>query len=132
MIDPEQAAVVMRIFEMYANGMGLRAIAVQLNGEGVPGPNGVWSRYTIHEMLRNERYRGVSVWGRTKKGRDPESGRKVSRPLQNRIGGGWKFRSGDHLRTVVAIGAIAAATDGSEFPQARWHEPDGAGPQLSL
>src|SRR3954452_704015 len=30
-------------------------------------------------MLRNERYRGVSVWGRTKKGRDPETGRKVSR-----------------------------------------------------
>ena len=78
-IHPEQAAVVNRIFEMYANGMGLRGIAVQLNGEGVPGPNGVWSRYTIHEMLRNERYRGVSVWGRTKKDRNPETGRKVSR-----------------------------------------------------
>jgi DNA invertase Pin-like site-specific DNA recombinase len=78
-IHAEQAAVVRRIFEMYANGMGLRAIAVQLNGEGVPGPKGIWSRYTIHEMLRNERYRGVSVWGRTKKGRNPETGGKVSR-----------------------------------------------------
>jgi site-specific DNA recombinase len=64
---------------MYAEGHGLRGIAVQLNTEGVRGPNGVWSRYTIHEMLRNERYRGVSVWGRTQKARNPETGRKVSR-----------------------------------------------------
>ena len=42
-IHPERAAIVRRIFEMYASGMGLRAIAVQLNGEGVPGPNGIWS-----------------------------------------------------------------------------------------
>ena len=29
---------------------------------------------------RNERYRGVFVWNRTEKGRDPETGRKTSRP----------------------------------------------------
>ena len=64
---------------MYAEGHGLRAIAVQLNAERVPGPNGPWSRYTIHEMLRNERYRGIYIWGRTQKARNPETGRKVSR-----------------------------------------------------
>jgi site-specific DNA recombinase len=31
-------------------------------------------------MLRNERYRGVFVWNRTKKERNPETGRKTSRP----------------------------------------------------
>jgi len=31
-------------------------------------------------MLRNERYRGVFVWNRTKKERNPETGRKNSRP----------------------------------------------------
>jgi len=76
---PEQAEVVIRIFTMYAGGMGQGTIAKQLNSEGIPGPNGPWSRYTIHEMLRNERYRGVFVWGRTKKSRNPETGRKVSR-----------------------------------------------------
>jgi hypothetical protein len=30
-------------------------------------------------MLRNERYRGVFVWGRTAKARNPETGQKVSR-----------------------------------------------------
>jgi site-specific DNA recombinase len=78
-IIPKQAAVVVRIFRMYAEGMGQGAIAKRLNKEGIRGPNGPWSRYTIHENLRNERYRGVFVWGRTKKDRDPETGRKVSR-----------------------------------------------------
>jgi site-specific DNA recombinase len=78
-IIPEQAMVVHRIFTMYAEGMGQGAIAKQLNVEDVRGPNGPWSRYTIHEMLRNERYRAVFVWGRTKKDRNPETGRKVSR-----------------------------------------------------
>jgi site-specific DNA recombinase len=78
-VNAEQAVVLNRIFSMYAEGNGLRGIAVQLNAEGVPGPHGPWSRYTIHEMLRNERYRGVNVWGRTQKARNPETGRKVSR-----------------------------------------------------
>jgi site-specific DNA recombinase len=78
-INPQQAAVVCRIFTMYAEGMGQGTIAIQLNAEGVAGPNGPWSRYTIHEMLRNQRYRGVSEWGRTKKDRNPETGRKISR-----------------------------------------------------
>ena len=81
MIDPEQAAVVIRIFEMYANGMGLRGIAVQLNEEGVPGPKGVWSRYTIREMVRNERVIAGcrSGGGPRRAGTLIESGRKVSR-----------------------------------------------------
>ena len=78
-VNNQKAAVVTRVFQMYAAGHGLRAIAVQLNAEHIPGPNGPWSRYTIHEMLRNERYRGVNVWGRTQKARNPETGRKVSR-----------------------------------------------------
>src|SRR6516162_9936589 len=68
------------MFRMYAQGWGQGRIAVQLNREGIPGPYGPWSRYTIHEMLANERYRGVFVWGRTRKDRNPETGLKVSRP----------------------------------------------------
>ena len=32
-------------------------------------------------MLRNERYRGIFVWGRTKKDRNPETGQKISRAM---------------------------------------------------
>lgn len=79
-IIPEEAEVVRRIFRMWAEGMGYGAIARQLNRAGVPGPRRVhWSRYGIWEMLRNERYRGVQVWGRTQKDRNTETGKKSAR-----------------------------------------------------
>jgi DNA invertase Pin-like site-specific DNA recombinase len=90
----EQAAVVASIFSMYAEGMGQGAIAKRLNQEGLRGPNGPWSRYTIHEMLRNEKYRGVLVWGRTKKDRTQRPAAKSAATHRNRSGGAWKYRSG--------------------------------------
>ena len=85
-IHSEQAAVVRRIFQMYAEGQGLARIAKVLNEEGVPAPQPprtrtlrAWCPSSIQEMLRNERYRGVQVWNRTQKQRNPETGRKISR-----------------------------------------------------
>lgn len=43
-VDPEQAAVVLRIFEMYRDGFSPRAIADTLNAEGVPSPGASWNR----------------------------------------------------------------------------------------
>jgi site-specific DNA recombinase len=97
-INAGQAAVVNRIFTMYAEGIGQGSIAIQLNAAGVAGPKGPWSRYTIHEMLRNERYRGVFVWGRTAKARNPETGRKVSRASRSRDGGTSMFPNGASFR----------------------------------
>ena len=86
-IDEEEAAVVRRIFEMYAGGNSQATISKRLNAEGMPAPNPprtrqvrAWCVSSIFEMLRNERYRGVFVWNRTKKERNPETGRKTSRP----------------------------------------------------
>ena len=85
-IRPEQAAVVIRIFRMYADGYGLARIAKILNDERVPAPQPprtrvmqAWCTSSIREMLRNERYRGVQVWNRTAKVRNPETGRKISK-----------------------------------------------------
>ena len=103
-IIEEEAAVVRRIFEMYASGAGLSQIAKQFNQEGVPAPKpasnrlrAVWSRYSIREMLHNERYRGVVVWNRTRKMRDPETGRKISRP---RPESDWNRKEVPALRIV--------------------------------
>ena len=79
-IIDKEAEVVRRIFSMSADGVGYGEIARQLNHDSVPGPRHEhWSRYSILEMLRNERYHGIHVWGRTKKDRNPETGRKVTR-----------------------------------------------------
>ena len=43
-INPDQAEIVRRIFEDYANGVSPRAIAVALNKDRVAGPRGTWGR----------------------------------------------------------------------------------------
>jgi hypothetical protein len=86
-IVEEEATVVRRIFETYARGGSLATISKQLNAEGILAPQPprtrqirAWGPSSIREMIRNERYRGVFVWNRTKKERNPETGRKTSRP----------------------------------------------------
>jgi DNA invertase Pin-like site-specific DNA recombinase len=71
-VNPEEAAVVIRIFQLYAGGLGCRAIAMKLNAEGVPSPlkgqgrgRRLWSTFAISGILTNEKYRGVHIWNRT-------------------------------------------------------------------
>jgi hypothetical protein len=67
-IDPAEAAIVRRIFEMYVAGMGYTRIAKCLNAEGVSGPwSKTWDGSAIRELLRNDAYRGARVYGRIRK-----------------------------------------------------------------
>ncbi|MCU1325788.1 MAG: pinR [Bryobacterales bacterium] len=86
-IDEAQANVVRRIFDMYGSGLGLAHIAKTLNGEGVVSPQTPrtravrsWCTSSLFELLRNERYRGRSIWNKTQKKRNPETGKKITRP----------------------------------------------------
>lgn len=60
-IDPEQAAVVKRIYERFLAGDSLATIANDLNADGIPTPSGIgqWQRGTIESILTNEKYKGV-------------------------------------------------------------------------
>ncbi len=67
-IDAEQAAVVRRIFELYASGVGMLTIAHRLNEEGVRPPRGRgWAPSAIREMLHRPLYQGEVVWNRSQK-----------------------------------------------------------------
>jgi site-specific DNA recombinase len=85
-VEPVEAAVVARIFGMFADGHSPIAIAKTLNAEGVRGPNGkAWRDTTIRGhalrgtgILRNELYIGRLVWNRMHFRKDPESGKRVS------------------------------------------------------
>jgi len=67
-INEEQAAIVRRLFELYASGVGMVKIAHRLNQEGVKPPRGRgWAPSGIREMLHRELYRGVVVWNRSQK-----------------------------------------------------------------
>lgn len=64
----EQAETVRRIFELRANGAGLRVLAHQLNAEGVASPRGRgWAPSALLELLRNPIYRGERVWNRVQR-----------------------------------------------------------------
>jgi len=85
-INPEEARIVVRIFKAYAVGMSMRQIARMLNAEGIPtamssrtGRKKYWCQSAIREMLKNRRYIGETTWGRTYQERDPESGKMVTR-----------------------------------------------------
>lgn len=80
-IDREQAAVVVRIFQRYRDGLSPRAIAEQLNAEGIPSPGASWNRSQRRRagwlgsaiagdtargvgILNNEQYAGRVTWNR--------------------------------------------------------------------
>lgn len=81
-VDPEAAAVVRRVFALFAQGQGKTAIARMLNEEGIPNPTEykrqkglryqappgktgtLWKYPAISHMLTNEIYLGHMVQGR--------------------------------------------------------------------
>ena len=81
-IDPEAAAVVREVFELYASGVGRTNIARIMNSKGIPNPteykrrkglryNGadktcgtLWKYYGVSAVLENEMYIGNMVQGK--------------------------------------------------------------------
>jgi DNA invertase Pin-like site-specific DNA recombinase len=87
-INEAEAAIVRRIFREFAAGKSPRAIATDLNRDGIPGPFGhTWGDTTIrghacrgNGIVNNELYAAVLVWNRQRFIKDPNSGKRVSRP----------------------------------------------------
>ena len=87
-INEAEAVVVCRIFREFAAGKSPRAIAADLNRDGIPGPFGrTWGDTTIrghacrgNGIVNNELYAGVLVWNRQRFIKDPNTGKRVSRP----------------------------------------------------
>ena len=72
-VNEAEAAIVRRIFELAASGVGQGRIARLLNEEGVPTPRPQrgrpqgWAVSSVHEVLFRPLYRGELVWNRTRK-----------------------------------------------------------------
>lgn len=65
-VVPEQAAVVRRIFDAVLSGKGMRAIADELNAEGVPTLRGAqWRQSTLRRMVGNPAYIGDMLCQKT-------------------------------------------------------------------
>lgn len=83
-IVEEEAQVVRRVYQAFADGKSLREIVRDLNEDGVLSPMGkLWrparllgSRAKGEGMLRNEHYRGHLVYNKTRLVTDPVTDRK--------------------------------------------------------
>ena len=104
-VKADEAVIVRRIFEAFASGRSPRAIARELNGEGIPGPEGrAWRDTTIRGhaarrtgILRNDLYAGRLVWNRQRYDRDPDTGRRIARPNP---AGEWVVADVPELRII--------------------------------
>jgi site-specific DNA recombinase len=104
-INEAEAAVVRRIFREFADGHSPRAIARQLNRDGIPGPGGrPWGDTTIRGqadrgtgLLNNALYVGRLEWNRCGYIKDPRTGKRVARPNPSEK---WEVAEVPHLRLI--------------------------------
>ena len=75
-LDPMEASVVGRIFKLFRDGLGEKAIAKQLNLNNTGRP---WRPNTIYLMLQNSKYVGQFYFNRREWRKNPETGRRVYR-----------------------------------------------------
>jgi DNA invertase Pin-like site-specific DNA recombinase len=115
LIHDAEAEVIVRIFQLYADGMSTRQIASLLNAEGILSPGArwkdrqgvgrTWSHGAIHGdptrgmgILNQEKYIGRLVWNRSTWPRDPDrDAKQVRRELPV---GKWVVREAPELRIV--------------------------------
>ncbi len=89
----------------YAAGLPPRAIAAQLNQEGIPSPRGgFWNASTINGsrqrrngILNNQLYLGRITYNRQRFVKDPDTGKRVSRPNPEGL---WIVKEVPELRII--------------------------------
>ena len=89
-INPEEAEIVKRIFQEFANGKSIHKITIKLNEERIStkrNMRGGWNISTVSRILKNEKYIGNWNWRKSKTVRDPMTGKKkkVDRPEKDLI-----------------------------------------------
>lgn len=97
-IDEDQAGIIARIYHLFDSGISATQIARLLNGENIPSPSGTgqWTRNAIlgaphcgSGILRNPKYVGVYIYGKTKRVRRSDGSSQVAemRPNANWVYG---------------------------------------------
>jgi site-specific DNA recombinase len=105
-IDSDEGQIVRQIFERFAAGVSMRAIAHRLNAEAVAFPaagtrHGAkrkgWAQSAVRVILLNEKYRGQWIFGRRIFFKDPMSGRRRAR---QRPTNEWQVSEHPDLRII--------------------------------
>ena len=97
LIIDEEAEVVKFIFEKYCEGHGANGIAKMLTKQGIKSPKGnnKWNDSTIRGILRNEKYKGDVLQGKTYTA-DP-----LSHKRYKNLGEADKFYVSEHHEAII-------------------------------
>lgn len=99
-INPEQAGVVRKIFELYSQGFGRSYIAKYLNTEKIKPPKVCsrgWKVGPLNRILNNEKYIGHWIFNKTLYSIDPDTGKRVQKPKPREE---WIANQSEDLRIV--------------------------------
>lgn len=81
-VVPDEARVIVQIFDWFVQGLGLTTITDRLNIAGRRGPRGKpWRRGAARRVLVNERYCGRLIWGSRRFERVPGTRQKLPRAV---------------------------------------------------
>lgn len=98
-VIPEQAEVIQKIYQLYADGYGKIYISKNLNQLGIKPPriSTGWKPGIISKILSNEKYIGKWVYNKVTYSTDPETNKKVTKlKPQNE----WIAHNKEELRIV--------------------------------
>lgn len=97
-VNQEGAKIVQYIFNRYVSGVGTSTIARELEEMGVPNPSGskTWHQTTVAGIIRNEKYVGDLLQGKTFTV-DPISHRRL-----DNLGESDKYLLKDHHEAIVS------------------------------
>ncbi len=103
-VDPKQAEIVRRVFDMRHSGFGHKTIATLLNNDRIPSPHagcgsrsGLWQPSTIRCLLRNSKYTGKWEYNKTRWVRKSCKGKRRSLPNPPEQ---WERFESEELRIV--------------------------------
>jgi len=106
-IHPEQAAVVIRIFEMVRDGLGFKRIAHALNADQVIAPRPAknartpgWCPSTVRAVLHRRLYIGELIYGKSIKRNEFRQKQSAHRKEAQRAQDDWIRKGMPHLRIV--------------------------------
>lgn len=103
--NPDEIAVVRRIFRLYVNdGLTIAGIARLLNAEYVTCSGSVWNDYAVAGILRRGPYRGAAVYNR--------STSRLASPVHRNPPDQW-------VRSEAALAAMVAPADGLRADRVR-------------
>lgn len=126
-IVEEEAETIRLIYKLYADGHSPRAIAGILNARGIAPPRGTkWNASTINGsrqrgngILGNGLYRGELIWNKVRMLKDPETGKRISRPNPPSQ---WQRQMAENLK-IVPDDIWRAAEDRREKRKHTEHGP---------